>query len=112
MSNRFQRIYDIGCICCRMQGWWHSPCQAHHLNLDQHAGQQRLGDDHTIGLCPWHHQGEPIGPSQVECRAIFGPSMKHEPKAFRLHFGDDAELLRIQNGLIKLAETLKVGRAA
>lgn len=109
--TRFQRIYEIGCLCCRIRGW-HNPCQVHHLNLDQHAGQERLGDDHTIGLCPWHHVGEPIGPSQEECRRIFGPSMKHQPVAFRKVFGDDASLLRYQNELIRRAETLKVGARA
>ena len=55
---RYLRIHEIGCLACRRRGWVR-PCQVHHLNLDGKAGQKRRGDPYTIGLCPWHHVGEP-----------------------------------------------------
>lgn len=107
---RFQRIYDIGCICCARWQWF-VPCQIHHLNMGQHAGAPRLGDDHTIGLCPWHHQGEPLnGLTAKECSLIVGPSMKHEPVRFREVFGSDEQLLSWQNYLLSKHGSLKVGR--
>lgn len=109
---RFQRIYQIGCLPCRRMGYF-SACQVHHLNLDQHAGQQRLGDEQTIGLCPWHHVGEPIRHfTLVECRELLGPSMKHEPVTFREFFGSDTALLAWENELIERRSALMVGRYA
>jgi hypothetical protein len=111
-NPRFLRIYDIGCICCaRFQ--WFKPCQVHHLNLDEHAGQKRLGDDFTIGLCPWHHQGQPLaGLTAKECMLLVGPSMALEPVKFRASFGSDEQLLAFQNHLIERHDRLKVGRRA
>ena len=107
---RFQRIYQLGCLACRRMGYF-SACQVHHLNLGEHAGQRRLGDEHTIGLCPWHHVGEPIRAfTLAECRDLLGPSMKHEPRRFREFFGSDAALLAWQNELIQRAESILVGR--
>ena len=107
---RFQRIYEIGCLPCRQRGYFNS-CQAHHLNEDGKAGQKRRGDLYTIGLCPWHHVGEPVrdwtGP---ECREILGPSLKLESRAFRAEFGSDDELLAEENRLILRAEGMVVGR--
>jgi len=110
IQRRFRRIYDIGCLCCRKRGWGITPCQVQHLNLDSHAGQLKLGDEHTIGLCPWHHQGQPVrGMSEKQCARILGPSMAHESVRFREVFGTDAELLAEQNRLIEEWEQCVVG---
>jgi hypothetical protein len=112
-DRRCQRICELGCLACRRRGWFGQPCQVHHLNLDQHAGQQRLGDEYTIGLCPWHHVGECFqGRTKEWMRDHFGPSMKHEPVKFRDEFGSDLELLAEQNRLIERAESNVVGRRA
>lgn len=109
-DRRCQRIYQIGCLACRKKGWF-SQCQVHHLNLGQHAGQKRLGDKSTIGLCPWHHDGIPLGTlTRAECRKKVGPSMKHEPVKFRKVFGSDASLLEWQDELIEEAELRVIGR--
>jgi len=109
-QRRFRRIYEIGCLACRKFGWF-SECQVHHLNLDEHAGQKRLGDEATIGLCPWHHQGQPLGSmTAAQCRRCVGPSMQAEPSRFREVFGSDVDLLRRQNELINQAEMNVVGR--
>jgi len=110
-AGRCLRIYQLGCLPCRVRGWF-SPCQVHHLNLDGKAGQKRLGDDATIGLCPWHHVGEPIqGMTAAECRRQVGPSLK-QSNAFRDTFGTDDELLARQNRLIERAERAVIGRVA
>lgn len=110
IERRFVRIYEIGCIACYRRGWFNE-CQVHHQNLDEHAGQQRLGDEFTIGLCPWHHVGEPIGGlTAFECGRLLGPSMKHQPLKFRETFGSDQDLLRLQNERIEEAESAVVGR--
>jgi hypothetical protein len=106
---RYRRIYDVGCLCCRRKGWF-SPCQVHHLNADGKAGQKRRGDVFTIGLCPWHHVGEPLsGMTEAQCRARFGPSLKSS-RAFREAFGTDDSLLAEQNRLIEREERNLVGR--
>jgi hypothetical protein len=111
-QRRFQRICEIGCICCRQYGRF-SPCQVHHQNMGQHAGQKRLGDEATVGLCPWHHVGEP--PEELttaQAVVILGPSMKHEPVRFRKIFGSDEELLAMENEAIAACERRVVGRIA
>lgn len=111
-ERRFELIYAIGCICCaRFQ--WFKQCQIHHLNLGEHAGAPRLGDEYTIGLCPYHHQGQPLaGLTERECFLLVGPSMAKEPVKFRASFGSDEQLLAFQNYLIERREGLKVGRRA
>lgn len=110
-SRRCQRIYQIGCLACRQRRRY-SQCQVHHLNEDGKAGAKRRGDEFTIGLCPWHHVGEPLhGLTREECRRIVGPSLKHESGAFREEFGSDDVLLAKQNGLISQAERAVVGAA-
>lgn len=68
--------------------------EIHHHNLDQHAGQKRISDEATEPLCEWHHQGKPRGRfSQLRMAELFGPSMKHQPKLFRITYGTDPERL-------------------
>lgn len=77
------------------------PCQVHHLNLGGKAGQKRRGKKFSIGLCPWHHQGQPIMATEAQTRAALGPSLAHESRAFRQEFGTDDALLAEENELIK-----------
>jgi hypothetical protein len=110
-KRRCQRIQEIGCLACRQRGWF-SGCQVHHLNLDGKAGQVRRGDQCTIGLCPWHHVGEPLSPlSSRDCRAKLGPSLKFQSRAFREEFGSDDELLATQDELIAQRESAVIGRS-
>ncbi len=111
-ERRFDRICSIGCIACRKRGWFNLP-DVHHENLGGHAGQLRLGDKHTVGLCPWHHRGLALSPLTAEqCRKILGPSLAHEPVKFREVFGSDESLLALQDSLIDDLERVVVGRAA
>jgi hypothetical protein len=110
--RRFDRIRGIGCLACRLRGWFNLP-DVHHLNLAGHAGQRRLGDEQTIGLCPYHHRGVPLAPlNEAQCRRILGPSLHAEPVEFRQAFGSDEHLLAWQNELIADTERVVVGRAA
>lgn len=110
-ARRFERIWSIGCLCCRRRGWF-AACQIHHLNLGQHAGQKRLGDEATVGLCPYHHQGQLDPLTSPEALRLLGPSLALEPVKFRKVFGDDQSLLAEQNRLIAEAEANVVGRVA
>lgn len=100
-ERRFQDIYEIGCLACRKLGRYRVPCHIHHLNLGGHPGQERRGDQFTIGLCPWHHDGiYPSGYTESRMRDEHGPSFKLHKLKFWEHFGTDDALLDWQNELI------------
>jgi hypothetical protein len=81
-----------------MRGVYSVP-EVHHLNTGGHAGHKRRGDEFTIGLCRWHHQGE--APATLKMPEYFlGPSLKLQPNYFRQVFGVDDHLLKYQNKLI------------
>lgn len=103
IKRRHMKIVELGCIACRKLGFVVFP-EEHHLNEFGHAGQARRGPEFTIGLCRWHHRGEPVlpntRPSIVTSRTLLGPSLKHESVAFRATFGTDDELLEQTNRAI------------
>jgi hypothetical protein len=110
-ERRCQRIAEIGCLACAKRGWFCDP-DVHHLNLDGHAGQQRIGNEATIGLCPWHHRAVTwCHWSRQRMTECFGPSLALEPDRFRQVFGSDDDLLRLQNELIAEKESNLVGAA-
>ncbi len=99
---RFSAIYEIGCIACYALRIGYMPCQVHHLTVGGKHGQKRRSHDYTIGLCPWHHVGEPMaGLSHSQCADRFGPSYAREPRRFRQEIGSDDYLLDLQNTLIE-----------
>lgn len=101
-DERFTLIRICGCVACHLAAvpGVVGP-QIHHLNFGDKHGGKRLGDDHTIGLCIWHHVGQPHdGMWPGRCRALMGPSWAREPSAFRETFGTGAALLEFQNELI------------
>lgn len=59
-----------------------------------------------MGLCPWHHRGEPLTDvfcdrhSTRYCEAVYGPSLAKHAKRFRLEFGEDDVLLEYQERLL------------
>lgn len=106
---RFDAIWTIGCIACRQLGYKRRP-HVHHQNLGEHAGQKRLGDSFSVGLCEWHHDGVTSGGYCADEMTIkFGPSMKYQPVEFRERFGSDDDLLRRQNDLIEKFRATVVG---
>ena len=94
-------IRDIGCICCLREGEVTLASKHHLLTTGLHGNGKRRGEQFTVGLCPWHHQGVPFdGFTLARMRGIFGPSYHHHAKAFRDRYGDDESLLAVQNELI------------
>lgn len=99
---RFDDIHEIGCIACIRKTGLAMPCEIHHLTTGGRHGQKRLGHDHTVGLCPWHHRGmRPETISRAQMAARFGPSYADEPRRFREVFGNDDVLLKLQNDAIE-----------
>lgn len=111
-ERRFSRLKEMGCIACWKQGHMNVPPEIHHLNLDGKAGQKRRGDEFTIPLCEWHHQGKPIGNATAIGMAILlGPSLKLESRKFRARYGSDNDLLYTVNGLIRQMDEVAAGHA-
>lgn len=102
-DTRYFAIRSIGCIACLLFGVAGivGP-QIHHLNFGDRHGGARLGDEYTVGLCPWHHVGQP--PERMwkaEAQERMGPSWELNPNAFRERFGTGVQLLAYQNRLIR-----------
>jgi len=88
--SRWDLLRDYGCICCRKKGLIRHP-EIHHLL----SGGRRMGHDHTIPLCPWHHRGEPmtIDSTKKTTEAWLGPSLAESLIRFNHIFGSETELL-------------------
>lgn len=95
--RRFRRIQELGCVACTLDGVPNVPCDIHHLL----SGGRRLGHDHTVGLCEFHHRGiVPEGRTLEDYQHVHGPSLAAKPRAFRIRYGDEEELLAIQDALL------------
>jgi hypothetical protein len=98
-----QAVKRSGCLCCIALGYAHDPdgpmVEAHHLL----SGGIRLGHMHTLGLCPWHHRGQPFvaGWSIEEHRERLGPPLSEGSVTFHARFGSDQELQRQQRQLLR-----------
>lgn len=96
--SRMRRVNEIGCIVCLKKGIKSGPAENHHL-LD---GGRRRGHRFTIGLCGYHHAGRfPEGVDRKEYRHRMGPALTDGTKLFRMMFGTDDELLKLQDDLIE-----------
>lgn len=108
-EHRFRRLKEMGCLCCWMRGYMNVHPEIHHLNLGGHAGQKRRGDEFTIPLCRWHHQGHvEIGRTSTDTARYLGPSLKAS-RQFREAFGTDDTLLAKTNDLIRQMDELAQG---
>jgi hypothetical protein len=96
-EHRYRRLKEMGCIACSIESgglWSCGVLEIHHLNGGGHAGQKRRGDEFTIPLCSYHHQGQPpSGESTSSARVLYGPSLKYHSRNFREAYGSDDELL-------------------
>lgn len=87
------RLQDIGCICCRKEGFRDVPVDVHHL-VDKGYREHSGGDNATLPLCPWHHRGvPPSGLSQDTALLAAGPSLALHKKRFIREYGTERELL-------------------
>ena len=76
-----------GCAMCLLLGYARSACgvvRVHHRTTGDLHGNKQLGQDDTVGLGDWHHQGTLMEsyPSVELMRDHFGPSLKEHKKAF------------------------------
>lgn len=65
----------------------------HHRTTGDLHGNPQLGQDKTVALCDWHHQGVLLeGYTVLGMLLAFGPSLHHHKRAFltvlRDHLGD------------------------
>lgn len=94
-QRRFQAIKEIGCIPCRMLGYYNVPCDIQHCI----SGGKRRGHSYSYGCCPYHHRNVTDLDKETAYR-IFGPSLATNKKEFIERFGSDDELIAEQNRLI------------
>ena len=94
-QQRQNDIRELGCIACWLDAHPHTPCEIQHLN----SCGRNMGQDYTIGLCPWHHRG--VIPDTIrlgsQAELILGPSFARTPRQFHDRYGSDMELLEKQN---------------
>ena len=87
-NKRFDKLKELGCICCRKAGsGWAGP-DIHHI-----FGKSRHDD--TIPLCPYHHRGV-----QSDFGSYVGPSLADGKKPFEAYWGAQTALLDEVNELL------------
>jgi hypothetical protein len=92
--TRFQHIYDLGCLPCRLIGINNQPCQIQHVL----SGGRRVSHSYSYGSCPYHHEGIPLNGISIETMyKRFGPSRKLHKKEFTDQFGTEEELVEMQD---------------
>lgn len=97
---RFQRLQELGCICCRLWAGRYRAIDVHHLL----SGGVRAGHQDTIPLCPWHHRGVcPPGYGVRSAEHALGPSLAISKREFKAAFGTERELLEITNQRLEAA---------
>jgi hypothetical protein len=87
-KERYQKLAELGCICCRLFEGVFSPCDVHHIN-----GRTKNGNQETIGLCYYHHREG----SNCETHVSRHPWLSE----FEDRYKTEAELLEITNDLLK-----------
>ena len=84
-----QRLH--GCAMCHLRGCAQpNQTEIHHLTTGDLHGQKQRGQDFTVGLCGWHHRGDPRdfesygGACRIErdMRNGYGPSFALHKRAF------------------------------
>lgn len=104
-KRRMETIAELGCLCCWIRADWNPDnyvpgrAEVHHMI----QGHKRLGHDHTIGLCAWHHRGEPGAFSKTQATEHFGPALSEGTRPFHAHWGSDKHLLQLQDLMIEAA---------
>lgn len=77
---------EHGCAMCLLLGFARDACgpvRVHHRTTGDLHGQKQLGQDATVGLGDWHHQGVLFEFDTVDSmRGRFGPSLHHHKRDF------------------------------
>ncbi len=101
-KKRYDALRELGCIACFIA---RNPTQCgrvtmHHL-VDNGYRKHSGGNQATIPLGEWHHQGYPhMGYTVGHMRMMYGPSMALEGKTFDEVYGRQRELLAKVNELM------------
>ncbi len=91
-KERFRKLVDLGCIVCHMHfGIYTFPAIHHLTGIKYRATGKKATDEHTIGLCPLHHQ---YGTTDK-------PAIHTQPKAFIERYGTQEYLLEETNNLLE-----------
>ena len=91
-------IKGLGCVACVLKNWPDAPAEVHHVV----EGRVRLGHSNTMGLCLYHHRGEPHpGYSRQQMSGMLGPSLAHGSYDFEDNFGSQATLVQVQDYIIQ-----------
>ena len=101
-ETRYAALREIGCVACVLSDM-KTQCgklTMHHL-VDKGYRKHSGGNQATIPLGEWHHQGIPfIDRTATWMRNMYGPSMVLESKAFAELYGGQRELLAETNRLL------------
>lgn len=98
-AERMHRLSEMPCIACEVDGHGFvcGPTTIHHIvnkSYRKHSG----GHMATLNLGVWHHLGRPLdGHNERQMRAIFGPSLELEKRAFNERYHGEQALLVIVN---------------
>jgi Recombination enhancement, RecA-dependent nuclease len=109
---RYDAMRDIGCIACLIA---RNPTQCgkltmHHI-VDKGYRKHSGGNQATIPLGEWHHQGYPHSYPHMDytagwMRMMYGPSMALESKEFARIYGSQRELLGKVNEMLRVGKRL------
>jgi hypothetical protein len=90
-ADRFRLLIDLGCIVCKTFFGINTPCNIHHMTgIKYRSTGKKASFEHTIGLCPIHHQNGTKN----------SPGIHTHPAEFERKYGTQEELLKITNELI------------
>ena len=102
--RRMAALKEFGCILCLEIGIGRVPPEIHHIT---ECGR-RLGHDHTIPICCWHHRGQPWNcdqrPSGME--ELAGPSLARNKREFVRRFGTERDILERVDEQLKRMEAI------
>jgi hypothetical protein len=96
--SRICEIKEGRCVACWVLGRTTIGCDAHHML----SGGRRIGHEATVALCAWHHRAVPDpGETAPRMALLYGPSLIQGSKPFRAAYGTDAQLLEIQEQMLR-----------
>lgn len=88
-KKHYEKLFQIGCIVCRNQGYGYSLPHIHHIRKGAGIGQKSHWSL-AIPLCPMHHQN-----------GGYGVALHAGQKTFEAKYGTEPELLQQTLELIK-----------
>lgn len=96
---RYAKLKELGCIIDRLKPseCYNLPVEVQHLT----SGGRRIGNEHTIPLCTWHHRAQsPRGMTSSQASLLYGPSFAKSRRRFEETYGSEEFLLAETNRLL------------